>query len=116
MVVKHTLPVTIDHTEHFVANEIKMLCYITSLMSHRSLAKHVYHFSDNQESAITPHGCLMCSGNIGINWLRALIDVLAALKWLHDQNIIHYDVRFDNVKWVGCYAILIYLGESIVVT
>lgn len=116
MVVKRTLPATIDRAERSVANEIKMLRYITSLDGHRNLPKLLYHCSDNQEFAITPHGCPTRSGNVGINWSRALLDVLAALEWLHLRNIIHRDVRLDNVIWDGRHAILIDLGESILIT
>lgn len=76
MVVKRTLPATIDRAERSVAKAMEMLHYITSLEGHRSLSKLMYHCSDNQEFVITPHALRQCR----INWSCALIDVLAALK------------------------------------
>lgn len=116
MVVKRTLPATRDRAARSVANEIKMLRFITSEGGHQSLPKLVYHGNDCQEFGITPYGCPVRSGNIGIQWDTALTDVLAALEWLHDHQIIHRDVRWDNIIWDGRHAILIDLGESIFVT
>lgn len=116
MVVKRTLPATFDRSERSVANEIEKLRFITAQNGHRCLPKSVYHTDDYKEFGITPHGCPICSSKIGIDWTRAIHDILDALQWLHGHGIVHHDVRFDKVIWDGRQAVLIDLAESIFVT
>lgn len=117
MVVKRSVPATRRHPARYVEDEINILRKINDLGGHRNLPKILYNCLDMQELAITPFGAPLKPDNIPIaDWYPALNDILNALKWLHENHIIHRDVRWDNIIWDGDHAILIDLGASVYLT
>lgn len=117
MVVKRSVPATHDHLTREVADEINILRKINDLGGHRNLPKILYNCLDMQELAITPFGAPLKPDSTPIaDWYPALNDILNALKWLHENHIIHRDVRWDNIIWDGDHAILIDLGASVTLT
>lgn len=114
MVVKRSVPATHGYEERKVQEEIELLRQIDSFGGHRNLPQILYNCLDMEELAITPFGAALQPGTAPMaEWSTALTGVLKALKWLHKRNIIHRDVRWDNVIWAGDRSILIDFGASV---
>lgn len=113
IVVKRTVPESSWLPERPVATEINILQYIYNSGGHKNLPQLVYHSLDFDEFAITPYGYRLKPGDTVVPWRRVLQDVLEALKWLHAHEIIHRDVRWDNIIWDRDHAVLIDLGAAI---
>lgn len=117
IVVKRSVPATYKYVVRHIANEITILRKINNLGGHRNLPQIVYNYVDMQELAITPFGAPLNPESIPIaDWYPALNDALNALKWLHDNHIIHRDVRWYNIIWEKDHAVLIDLGASVKLT
>lgn len=113
------------HPERPVRDEIEILMQIHKLrqkyqnstnvkdQSHRYLPQLLFHSLDFQELGILPYGSAIDPGNSIFKWSPILKDVLSALEWLHNQRIVHRDVRWDNVIYHEDRAILIDLGAAV---
>lgn len=114
IVVKRSVPATHGYEERKVQAEIELLRTIDTLGGHPNLPQILYNCLDMEELAITPFGAALQPGAAPMaEWTTALTGVLEALKWLHKNNIVHRDVRWDNVIWAGDHAVLIDLGASV---
>lgn len=113
MVVKRTLPAGQDQQERPVKCEIQILRRILSLGGHRNLPEIVFNSLDYQEFGILPCGAVVKPGDSRFEWRGILKDVLSALEWLHSNNIVHRDVRWDNIVYDIDHAVLIDLGAAI---
>lgn len=117
MVVKRSLPACLSRDEQSVHNEIDILRYMAADPEpHPNLPVLIYHDLAKDEFAISPYGYPLSPREHKVNWGKALLDVLEALKWLHDHGIIHRDVRWDNIIWDKDHAVLIDLGSAIQIT
>lgn len=114
VVVKRTLPATgLKQPERPVRDEIEILRRIDEVGNHRNLPQLIFHSLDFQELGILPYGTAIDPGNSMFKWPGILTDVLAALEWLHEHQIVHRDVRWDNVIYYQDRAILIDLGAAV---
>lgn len=94
MVVKRSVPAMHNYKARFVQGEIEILRIINDFGGHGNLPQILYNCLDMQELAMTPFGAALQPGNSAIaHWNTVLTDVLGVLKWLHDNHIIHRDVR-----------------------
>lgn len=114
-VVKRTVPPGSNTPERSVRREIKILSRIHEAGGHPNLPQMVYHTNSLDELAITPFGYSPKPGDAIMDWRKILDGVLEALKWLHRKQIIHRDVRWDNIIWHEDHAVLIDLGASVYV-
>lgn len=126
MVVKRTTP-GVHGTAHqsraprTVENEIEILLSIREkkktktekLGGWKNLPTMLYHTLDYQEFAILPRGFSIHPSDTRTDCTKVLIDVLDALRWLHSHDIVHRDVRLDNIIWDINHAVLIDLGTAI---
>lgn len=97
-----------------IAHEIKILTKIKIRGGTSTMARLVYASPDDDEFGIMPVGEQVNPMELGESTaITILEDVLAALVWLHAQNIIHRDVRIDNVVLHNCHARLIDFGAAI---
>lgn len=98
-----------------VAAEIKILLAIREAGGCAHLPKLIFHSTNMHEFGITPLGqpcnILTMKQPLAYTILR---DTLTALQWLHDRNIIHRDVRWDNIVVVGGRGVLIDFGAAII--
>lgn len=98
-----------------VAAEIKILQAIREAGGCDHLPKLIYHSNDMHEFGITPLGqpcnIFAMKQPLACTILR---DILTALEWLHNKNIIHRDVRWDNIVVVGARGVLIDFGAAII--
>ncbi|KAA8903377.1 hypothetical protein FN846DRAFT_891144 [Sphaerosporella brunnea] len=82
-----------------------------------SLPQLVYYTKDYLEYGMLPVGVPANPAELHRAPLLArcvLEDVLQALEWLHEQNIVHRDVRWDNIVVVNeCHGVLVDLGSAI---
>lgn len=65
----------------------------------KSLPRLVYISDDRDEIGIYPVGTSLTATSLTVGSIARQVvrDVVTALKWLHDHDIIHCDVRADNV-------------------
>lgn len=112
-VVKRTVPPGPTTPARSVRREIKILFRIHEAGGHPNLPQMVYHTNNFEELAITPLGYSPKPGDAVMDWRKILDGVLEALKWLHLKQIIHRDVRWDNIIWHEDHAVLIDLGASV---
>lgn len=79
--------------------EIHFLTRIVCEGGIRSLPRLVYISDDRDEIGIFPVGDSLTAACLTVGFVARQVvrDVVSALKWLHDHNIIHCDVRTDNV-------------------
>lgn len=112
MVVKRTLPACGKRSCRPVDVEINALRKILIETRPPTLPTILFHSDNLDEFGITPCGHPVLPGESMLPWDQILTDVLGALKWLHEQHIIHRDVRWDNVIWDTTHAVLIDLGAS----
>lgn len=125
MVVKRTTPgvsgtLFKSRAPRTVETEIEMLLKIKEMPRNDPMMegwKHVptllYHTHDYQEFGILPRGFSVSPYDTGANWVRLLHDLLDALEWLHTHQIVHRDVRLDNIVWDITHAVLIDFGTAI---
>lgn len=123
MVVKRTTPAVWGMTcpsraPRSVRNEIDILRRIqdtkkTNDLACKNLPTMIYHTNDLNEFGMLPRGHPILVSDGGMDWKKVLIDVLDALKWLHDRHIVHRDVRLDNIVWDITHAVLIDFGTAI---
>lgn len=123
IVVKRTMESTgPKRPQRPVRDEIEILLQIHKLRQHSTRAEHqghrylpqlIFHSLDFQELGILPYGTAIDPGNSIFKWPTILKDVLSALEWLHNHEIVHRDVRWDNVIYHEDRAILIDLGAAV---
>lgn len=124
MVVKRTTPgvhgsIYQSRAPRTVVNEIEILLKIRVHTKNEELTRRnilpdiLYHTLDYQEFGIVPRGTPIHASDGHTNWAKVLVDVLDALRWLHNHQIIHRDVRIDNIIWVVDHAVLIDLGTAV---
>lgn len=124
MVVKRTTPgvhgtAYLSRAPRTVINEIEILLTISGkpkdqvIEGWRYLPSIVYHTLDFQEFGILPRGIGLHAADSHTDWAKVLCDVLDALRWLHSHDIIHRDVRLDNIVWNIDHAVLIDLGTAV---
>lgn len=123
MVVKRTTPAVYGMTcpsraPRSVRNEINFLRRIHDMkkdsdLGWKNLPRMIYHTNDLNEFGMLPRGHPILVSDGGMDWGKVVIDVLDALKWLHDHHIVHRDVRLDNIIWDVTHAVLIDLGTAI---
>lgn len=94
--------------------EVSTLLMIRALGTHPNLPQIVMISQDHSEVGILPIGAPISAATLSIPGIGATIisNVLDALKFLHDHNVIHRDVRTANVVLHGRTAILIDLDAS----
>lgn len=125
MVVKRTTPGVYSmsfasRAPRSVRNEIKIL---RRILDHKDddddlpgggrLPRILFHGNSFNEFGILPRGHPIHPSNGKTDWAKVVVDVLDALKWLHDIHIIHRDVRLDNIIWDTDHAVLIDLGAAV---
>lgn len=125
MVVKRTTPGVYSmsfesRAPRSVRNEIKIL---RRILDHKNedddlpgaghLPRILFHGNAFNEFGILPRGHPIHPSNGKTDWAKVVVDVLDALKWLHDIHIIHRDVRLDNIIWDADHAVLIDLGAAV---
>lgn len=98
-----------------IENEISMLEAIRDGGGCHYLPELIYVAGDRKEFGITPVGQSL---DRNASWkhqdLRQILkEVLSGMQWLHTQNIIHRDIRLDNIVVAEDRACLIDLGNSI---
>lgn len=98
-----------------VADEINILRLIRDAGGPKSLPSLVYHSFDLDEFAITPLGQSLDLHTLTQTKARKILrEILDALKWLHEHQIIHRDVRWDNIVVpLGGDAVLIDFGAAV---
>lgn len=102
---------TIRRGERTTRNEIHILRYITREGGHPNLPTLM---SDGYDELVTSQfGAPLRPGQKKTDWAQVLLGVLDALKWLHSHDIIHRDVRWENIKWDDDHAVLTDLGTSV---
>lgn len=117
MVVKRSLPAINDRAERPVESEIDILRFIQDQDGHPNLPEIIFHNTlNNNEFGIRPFGAPIKPGVSTMSWDIIIMDVLNALEWLHKHEIIHRDVRWDNVIWDTNHAVLIDLGAAVQLT
>lgn len=104
-------------TRRPVAHEITILQAIrgaANVCPH--LPKLIYFSLDMDEFGITPRGMPVNLHTIGQPRARKLLDdILVALEWLHNEKIIHRDVRWDNIVTDAAgNGILIDFGAAVI--
>ncbi|KAL0632057.1 hypothetical protein Q9L58_009065 [Maublancomyces gigas] len=114
-VVKRCVPAHGSTPERTIKSEIKILLRLHKAGVHRNLPEMVYYANDLQELAIKPWGYPAKPGDTLMDWRHLLEGVFEALKWLHSLNIIHRDVRWDNIICYRDDAVLIDFGASVYV-
>lgn len=125
MVVKRTTPGVYamsfkSRAPRSVKNEINIL---RRILEHKAdeddmpaggrLPRILFNANNFQEFGILPLGHPIHPSNGKTDWGKVVVDVLDALKWLHDRQIIHRDVRLDNIIWDTDHAVLIDLGAAV---
>lgn len=125
MVVKRTTPGVYamsfeSRAPRSVRNEIEIL---RRILEHKAddddlpgagrLPRILFHGNAFNEFGILPRGHPIHPSNGRTDWGKVVVDVLDALKWLHDIHIIHRDVRLDNIIWNVDHAVLIDLGAAV---
>lgn len=97
-----------------IAHEISMLTKIKKCSGTSTIARLVYSSPQNDELGIMPVGSRIDPTELSEHTaITILTDVLAALTWLHSKNILHRDVRIDNVVLHEGRARLIDFGAAI---
>lgn len=106
-----------------VSEEIRLLSFVHEQGGRANLPILLYHTADFQELGTTPVGSPMDPLTPAREVCDVLRDILDALRWLHGHNIIHRNVRWDNVVTIPSAAdghpltgILIDFGESFRIT
>lgn len=125
MVVKRTTPGVYSmsfasRAPRSVRNEIQIL---RRILDHKDddddlpgaghLPRILFHGNSFNEFGILPRGHPIHPSNGKTDCAKVVVDVLDALKWLHDIHIIHRDVRLDNIIWDTDHAVLIDLGAAV---
>lgn len=98
-----------------VEAEIGILLAILRAGPHAHLPKLIYHSGDKNEFGITPLGepCNIYTMKQP-QAKQILQDILDALQWLHKHDIIHRDVRWDNIVIVKGRGVLIDFGAALI--
>lgn len=107
--VKRTIPQCFSRDERPVNNEIETLLYIHNKGGHKRLPPMVSTIKNSESLASPP----AAPGKKNIDWSRVVVDLLEALKWLHDHHIVHRDVGWDKIFMHNDCAVLIDLGASV---
>lgn len=97
-----------------ISHEITILTQIKKSGGHENIARLVYFSPLADELGVMPVGQRVIVSELDEpDVITILHDVLAALQWLHSKNIIHRDVRIDNVILHDRHARLIDFGAAI---
>lgn len=124
MVVKRTTPgvhgaAIKSRAPRTVQNEIQILLKIRELAQAENQPRPItlphilYHNNGFDEFGMLPRGYPVHPTDGGVKWGKVISDVLDALSWLHSHQIIHRDVRLDNIIWNIDHAVLIDLGTAV---
>jgi serine/threonine protein kinase len=97
--------------------DIEMLIRIAKLRAPpESIPKLVFYSQDMNQFAITPVGKGMTENELassGTFAQHALNHILNGLLWLHANNIIHRDLRLDNIIFNKAQAVIIDYGTAV---
>jgi len=102
------------HNTTAVSDEIKILAHIHSLGGHDSFPHLLYHTAVYRELTTSPVGHPVSSKSKVSDVKAVLFDVLDALIWLHANDIIHRDVRWENIVIIHTSdpTVTLSLGET----
>lgn len=97
-----------------ITHEINILLKIKRLSGTSTIARLVHTSPGNDELGVMPVGDRVNVMDLE-EWTAKIIiqDILAAIEWLHSKNILHRDVRIDNVVLHSGRARLIDFGAAI---
>ncbi|KAA8906867.1 hypothetical protein FN846DRAFT_890009 [Sphaerosporella brunnea] len=96
--------------------EIDILLTIKNHGGHPNLPNLAFYSSTYTAFAMTPVGQKIVPRNLNNDQKVAqavLSDVLSAISWLHEHNIVHRDIRWDNVILNDSRAVLADLGTAV---
>lgn len=97
-----------------ITHEITILTKIKKWGGNENIARLVYCSPLNDELGVMPVGERVVVSELDeFDAITILRDILAAIQWLHSKNIVHRDVRIDNVILHSGRARLIDLGAAI---
>lgn len=113
IVVKRRVSENDTRPERPVTQEIAILRLIATLNGHRNIAQLVFSCNSTEEFGMLPYGIPIKPGSDVMPWPTILVDILHGLEWLHDRDIIHRDLRWDNIIWDTDHAVIIDFGEAI---
>lgn len=113
IVVKRRVACNDTRPERPVEQEISMLRLIYSLGGHTSIAHLVFSCDTTDEFGMIPYGVPIKPGSDVMSWPTILENILDGLHWLHDHDIIHRDLRWDNIIWCTDHAVIIDYGEAL---
>lgn len=113
IVVKRRVTGNDARPERPVTQEITMLRLIDDLNGHQNIAQLVFSCNTTDEFGMLPYGVPVKPGSDMMPWPTILVNILDGLQWLHDRDIIHRDLRWDNIIWNTDHAVIIDFGEAI---
>lgn len=97
-----------------IAHEIYILTKIKMCSGASTIARLVHTSPQNDELGVMPVGERVNSLELPEHTaITILTDVLSAIVWLHSKNILHRDIRIDNVVLHDGHARLIDFGAAI---
>ncbi len=99
-----------------IAEEIELLRQLNETGGHQNVAKIVYFHPMKQEFGMEPVGepALPSVFNSNQSLARDVCrEILSAIIWLHERNIVHRDIRWDNIVLHEDSAVLIDFGTAI---
>ncbi|KAA8894702.1 hypothetical protein FN846DRAFT_912596 [Sphaerosporella brunnea] len=108
-----------DHTLYPIRaceDDITILKKIHDLGGHDSLVRILFHDDDMLEYGMLPCGVPADPDDLNGWPTRArcvLNDVWSALMWLHKHDILHRDIRWDNIVLYGTRAVIVDYGGGI---
>jgi hypothetical protein len=99
-----------------IAKEIELLRQLNETGGHQNIAKIVYFHPKKQEFGMEPVGepAIPALFNSNQYLARAVFqEIFSAIIWLHERNIVHRDIRWDNIVLHEDSAVLIDFGTAI---
>ncbi|KAF8539197.1 hypothetical protein BDD12DRAFT_839034 [Trichophaea hybrida] len=99
-----------------ITKEIDLLCQLKAAGGHENVAKIVYFHPERQEFGMLPSGEPAKPALLNTNQALAqkvFREILSAISWLHEQHIVHRDIRWDNIVLHEDSAALIDFGTAI---
>lgn len=116
IVVKRRVPGNNIRPERPVLQEIIMLRLINSLGGSPNIAQLVYSSNTNDEFGMVPYGVPINPCSDLMPWPTILVNILDGLEWLHTHDIVHRDLRWDNIIWNTDHAVIINFGKALHLT